>query len=814
MSENDRSARLPLDYGPLVGRVAEQQRVVTLLERNPLVTLTGTGGVGKTRLAVRIANSMAGSMPGGACVVELAGLPPLGNTTVQQIYAAIGRATGSFNQQSGLDVLVDYLNEHRSLLVLDNCEHVAAPVRTAVTALLAGVPGLRILATSRQPLHLHEAGEQVVDLAPLSTTDAIEAFLAYASAGGARLAAAGTRAATDPQARVQLRQITTLVEALDRLPLALRLASAWLATTSLAELIHAVTADRWHTVVDLRPEAEPDGRHSALRRVDDWSWSLCTPAEQQVWQWISVFRNPATQHELVAVCAGTGLDRPAIARAVAGLRDKRILSAGAGRNGAPRLFLLETERQYGAEKLAAAGLLPAARAAHSGYYASLTTAAVADWMGPEEVEVLHGVHAQLDHIANAVDYRIAGGELVGACTIVCDLTRSRSPFLCGGLSDVRDIADRVIRAFHHPTPAGGRASGEPVSGGPASGGPASGGPAVGGPQEAVLLAATMATDGWVTVTQGFPDRAFELIAASHELHEQWQLEPTPPLLFAEGGALALAYGDPAAVPLLDAARTAFDAPETAGDHQMATMMWAMAQGFDAAPGAEAAAAEYLRVAQRSRAPWNVSWAHWVGALAALGHEHLADARDRCRQALLLQDGIGDLWGLTWSLLLAAAIVTESLDPDRPDQRQARRAAWLAAAAEERRRLIGVRIAGLRPLARLHERVMTRAGEVLDPRTLERQLDDGRRRHHHAVEYALDDRRPARQHPTGTLTRRQQEVARLMVGGLTYAQIADALHLSERTVEGYAADLLHRLGLDKRTKLTQGVLDEARTRSSG
>jgi predicted ATPase/DNA-binding CsgD family transcriptional regulator len=794
VSENDRSARLPLDYGPLVGRLAEERRVVTLLDRNPLVTLTGTGGVGKTRLAVRVANSVAASMPGGACVVELAGLPPLGTTTVQQIYAAIGRATGSFNQQSGLDVLVDYLDEHRSLLVLDNCEHVAAPVREAVTALLAGVPGLRILATSRQPLHLHEAGEQVVDLAPLSTTDAIEAFLAYASAGGARLAAGGTGAATDPQARAELQQITTLVEALDRLPLALRLASAWLATTSLAELIHAVTADRWHTVVDLRPEAEPDGRHSALRRVDDWSWSLCTPAEQQVWQWISVFRNPAAQHELVAVCAGTGLERPAIARAVAGLRDKRILSAGIGRDRVPRLYLLETERQYGAEKLAAAGLLPAARAAHSSYYASLTTAAVADWMGPAEVEVLHGVHAQLDHIANAVDYRIADGELVGACTIVCDLTRSRSPFLCGGLSDVRDIADRVIRAFHRPPPAGE--------------------PAVGGPQEAVLLAATMATDGWVTVTQGFPDRAFELIAASHKLHEQWQLEPTPPLLFAEGGALALAYGDPAAVPLLDAARTAFDAPETGGDHQMATMMWAMAQGFTAAPDAEAAAAEYLRVAQGAQAPWNVSWAHWVGALAALGHHHLADARDQCRQALLLQDGIGDLWGLTWSLLVAAAIVTESLDADRPDQRQAQRAAWLAAAAEERRRLIGVRIAGLRPLARLHERVMARVGEVLDPRTLERQLDDGRRRHHQAVDYALDDRRPARQHPTGKLTRRQLEVARLMVRGLTYAQVAEALHLSERTVEGYAAELLHRLGLDKRTQLTQDVLDQASTGNGG
>lgn len=287
------------------------------------------------------------------------------------------------------------------------------------------------------------------------------------------------------------------------------------------------------------------------------------------------------------------------------------------------------------------------------------------------------------------------------------------------------------------------------------------------------------------------------------------MPPTPPLLFAEGGAMAM-DGQPRAVGLLAAARDAFSGhPDTAGDRHMATMMWAMALAFMGSPDAAEAAARdyYLHEAQQTGAAWAESWTWWVAALAARRRGRLDEASRRCQQALLLQRGIGDLWGLTWSLLLYATILTDGMDLGTPDTHRAERAAWLLAAAEQRRHTIGVRIDGLQSLSALRRQAMTRLTEILDPRTLQRQLDAGRRHHDYAVDYAIDDRPPRASRQRGALTRRQSQIAELILAGRSNQEIADALFISRRTAEWHIAQLLAKLGV-KRRQLTRDLLTAA------
>ena len=703
------------------------------------------------------------------------------------LWASIARGVRLFNQQGGLDVVASHLRgQDAALLVLDNCEHIAATVREAVSALLAEVPTLRILATSRQPLHLREAGEKVVDLAPLSTDDAVAAFLHYAHAEG-DAPIAGKPARGGAAGGLALSQVTTLVEAVDRLPLALELTSQWVATRRLDELIAAVTADPWQNVVDIEPG---DGRHSTLRRIYDWSWNLCTPTEQTVWQWISLFPRAVSQQVIVDVCAGSGLDRPTIARAVAGLRDKRILASDIDRTGTPRLGLLATTRQYGADKLDAAGQTSTARAAYRAHYCTMLARAAINWPSPDEVAILHEIHDQLDHIQTAIDYCIADGDLPGARALVVDITRTRAAFLCGWLDDNREMADRVIRA-----------------GGPDT---------VTSPDEARQLADLLAADAWVTVTQGYPDRAFALIDDSQHLLKQWELDASPLLQFAHGGALALARADPAAVAPLNAAREAFGTDKSMlGDRLMATLMWSVSLTASNDPEAQAAARRYLHEAQLSGAPWVESWACWAGGFDALTEGRLEEATELCGRALMLQSGMNDVWGLTWSLLLAAAIAAMMIGGVHPDKRQAERAAWLAAAAEKRRTTIGVRVSGLAPLAALHNQVMDRVRTVLDARTLQRRLDEGRRRHQYAVEYALGNRLPPL---TNDLTERQLDVARLMLPDehgyrRNNREIAEALDIQKRTVETHVGNIFRFFGLTKRDQLTQEHLDSVQRDAS-
>jgi predicted ATPase/DNA-binding CsgD family transcriptional regulator len=295
---------LPAELTSFVGRRQELLDLRTLLATGRLVTLAGPGGVGKTRLALRLAVQVRRTFPDGVWLVELAGLqePALLARTVA---SALGLRDGDGDSAARL---AGYLGDRSLLLLLDNCEHLAVECAALVRQLLPAAPGIRVLATSRHVLGVE--GEHVYSV-PTLLSDAVGLF-------ADRAAAVSTGFTVDQENGPVVAEIC---RRLDGLPLAIELAAAWLRVLSVNELLERL-----------------DGlSSSSLEAAMTWSYDLCTPAERALWTRLSVFAG----FDLPAVEAvGGGLE------ALAGLVDKSIVQREQG-SGSARFRLLEPLRQYG-----------------------------------------------------------------------------------------------------------------------------------------------------------------------------------------------------------------------------------------------------------------------------------------------------------------------------------------------------------------------------------------------------------------------------------------------------------------------------------
>ncbi len=756
-----RRGNLPLDYATFVGRQDEMARIREMLATSRAVTLIGPGGVGKTRLALRVANDMQAHFGHDCWIIDLSGLPR--DTSLDRLYAYLAYGLGIRNQQAGLDVLIENLRDRSLLLVLDNCEHLLAAARECVTALLGAVPKVRILATSRQALYTAE--EQTVRIPPLAEAEAIELFTAAATAA----------AGADVAGHADRQHVAELCRRLDCLPLAIRLAAARMPTLSVGQLIDRL-GDRFRILATSAPPDGIDGnpRHAALDTVVSWSYELCTQSEKLLWARSAVFAADFDLAAAEAVCTGAGLDRADLVTTLAGLVEKSVLAVD-HTNGPPRYRLLEILRVYGLGKLDA-GETQRVKAAHRDYYRTLAARAAGTWLGPGEVEVMAGVHRELPNLLSAVHTCLAGGDVATARGICVDVVRSRAPFFYGflalALQMLRDVIDATDQAMLTE------------------------------PAEVADLSTTMAAAGWIAATQGRHELARTLLSACHDLHQRWGLPSSPPMLFAEGGGEALALGTPRAIGLLAGARSQFTGiPGTAGDRHMTTMMWAMACVFADDPAAPGASAEYLAEANAARAPWAISWALWTRALAALRAGRHSDADQHIRDSLRLQRGLDDQWGQTWGLMICAAITAATLDTTDDPRREAKRAAMLLGAADARQRRVGVDLTGLRPLAderdQAYKRIVTAWG---DERPVKAALQAGARSHAHALALALREPLPRRGSTMSGLTARQLEVAEVVAQGLTDAQIAAQLGIGVRTVESHVSAILCTMGFKSRAAI--------------
>ncbi|WP_240980708.1 MULTISPECIES: LuxR C-terminal-related transcriptional regulator [unclassified Streptomyces] len=400
-----RDCRLPVETTSFVDRRAELAEGRELLARARLVTLTGPGGVGKTRLAGRIAARVARAFPDGVRVVHLSGLH---DPALVPVAAADALDLHDHSAQPPLEALVAQVRERRLLLVVDNCEHLPTACAELAAALLHGTTGVRVLATSRHRLGLTE--EHLLEVRPLPVPDP-DGDLSAAEPGPALALFADRAAAVVPGFRLTPANrpaVARLCRRLDGLPLAIELAAVRMRVLSVEQLLERLD-DRYRLLSAGSPSVLP--RHQTLRAAVDWSHDLCTEREQLMWARLSVLAGSFDLETAEAVCAdGARVRSYDVLEAVAGLVDKSVLCREPGPDGV-RYRLLDTLRHYGLERLRQhPGEELAARRRQRDWMQQRAAACERAWFGPGQREIVARLRADQDNLRAALAFGLTGAD--------------------------------------------------------------------------------------------------------------------------------------------------------------------------------------------------------------------------------------------------------------------------------------------------------------------------------------------------------------------------------------------------------------------
>ncbi|GIH39527.1 LuxR family transcriptional regulator [Microbispora corallina] len=377
---------LPAALTGLVGRDDEIERLASLLRATRLLTVTGTGGCGKTRLALALAERRRPDFPDGAWWVDLAA-----STEHEHVATAVAAALG-VAQSPGEEeaaTVIRHLRPRTALLVLDNCEQVVAAVAVLIDRLLTSCPGLTVVATSREVIGV--SGETVFRLGGLRLPDgdgagaeAVELFLQRARTADPWFPATPDHA--DAVAR--------LCRRLDGLPLAIELAAARVGVLGVAEIADRLDRD---AAILRHPSRTAPARHQTLQATLDWSHRLLTEPERILFRRLSAFQGTFSLAAAEAVAAGAGIDPGEVVDLLAGLVVKSLVLP-VGRGTGYRYRMLETIRQYGERTLALSGEREAVHAAHADFYLGLAEEARTGVEGSDQARWLDLMEAEHDNV--------------------------------------------------------------------------------------------------------------------------------------------------------------------------------------------------------------------------------------------------------------------------------------------------------------------------------------------------------------------------------------------------------------------------------
>ncbi|HEY7429996.1 MAG TPA: BTAD domain-containing putative transcriptional regulator [Streptosporangiaceae bacterium] len=440
---------LPAALSELIGRDDAVAAVRTRLTAGRQVTLTGPGGVGKTRLALATAGGLTGEFPDGVWLAELGGLEPGAADGPADVVMA---ALDIRDMTGAADRLVDALRARRMLLVLDNCEHVIEQAAGLARRLLHGCPGLRILATSREPLGL--AGEAVWAVPPLGAPGGADTSVAeVARSPAARLFVARAAAAAPGFALTAdtAPAVAVLCRRLDGIPLALELAASRVRALGVAELV-ARLDNRFRLLATGRRGAP--ARQQTLLAMIDWSWDLLTEPERVLLRRLAVHADGCSLAAAEVVCAGPGaVEAASVAGLLSRLVDRSLVAVAHGPDG-PRYRLLESVAAYCDDRLAAAGEADTVRDRHGRYYAELAARAEERLYGHDQRQWLRRLDTETANLRSALDHAIRQRDAERALRLVCALTWYW--FLRGRLAEARRSLSAALSAGERP-PAGLRA---------------------------------------------------------------------------------------------------------------------------------------------------------------------------------------------------------------------------------------------------------------------------------------------------------------------------------------------------------------------
>jgi non-specific serine/threonine protein kinase len=756
---------LPADVTSFIGRRREIAVIREQLSTSRLVTLTGVGGVGKTRMAMRVAAESQRAFADGAWFVELAALQ---DATLLAETVATSLGMESQTTRAPLSQLRHQLADKQMLIVLDNCEHISDACAALVDELLRGAPMVRFLVTSRHSLGV--LGEQIFTVPPLSTPRS-----------GARLHASSLREfdsvallcarASNSVSGFDITEdnndlVARLCDRLDGIPLAIELAAARLRTLPVGEVLHRL--DRRFQLLNAgNSSALP--RHQTLAALIDWSYALCSVKEQALWGRLSVFAGSFDLTAAEAVCADDRLAAEEIVDLVDGLVRKSILIVE--RSGEQvRYRLLETLREYGRDRLAETAEATRMQLAHSTYFQRLAEESFEEWCSPRQAVWLARLGAEHANLRSAFDRCIELGRIEEACRFAAALQWF---WIAGGsLGEGRLWLGEALAAAHDKPLPHARAN-------------------------------AMWVDAYVALLRGEWADALSRLDEADRIASEIDDPALPGYISQLRGMAALFVGD------LAEARTRYEhglaSHEERGDNTAALGMLFQLAVVCLFTGDQDRATSLcersLQLSARYGERWATSYASWALGVIKWSQGDHTGAADLAREGLRVTLEFGDRLG--------AVHMIELLSWINASERRYAESARLLGAARAIWDTLGTSMQAFGTyLHNCETDTEARLRAALGAPEADALIAEGSLLSIDQVSAALignaEPQSSSARMPKSPLSAREMEVARLVARGLTNREIAAELVLSSRTIDSHVQHILTKLDFNSRSQIAGWV----------